>query len=84
MKSLAVSFYGNAVSGTDFGVMMVEDKDFLAVSLRKRTDVDVSIIAEELGGGGHPVAAAARIYDMPFSEAVDKVLMVARKYARKN
>lgn len=70
------------VKGTDFGIVMVETNDkVLSVSLRSRTNFDVSRIAEELGGGGHKAAAGARIEGMNFEEAREKVLSVARKYA---
>jgi len=72
------------VKGTDFGIVMVETNDkVLSVSFRSRSGFDVSKIAEEIGGGGHKVAAGARIEGIPFQEAVDKVLTVARKYAKK-
>ena len=73
------------VEGTDFGIIMEErDNGELSVSLRSRSDFDVSVIAKEIGGGGHKAAAGARIENVPFDEAVEIVLNAARKYARKN
>lgn len=73
------------VKGTDFGMVMVETSDqVLSVSFRSRSGFDVSKIAQEVGGGGHKAAAGARIEGLPFSQAVDKVVTAARKYAKKN
>lgn len=73
------------VKDTEFGIVMVEtSENVLSVSLRSRTGFDVSEIAREIGGGGHKVAAGARIEGMQFQEAVNTVLEAARKYAKKN
>jgi len=61
-----------------------QKKDELSISFRARTkDVDVSKMATELGGGGHPAAAGAKIEVESFEEGVEKILQVARKYAKK-
>jgi phosphoesterase RecJ-like protein len=84
-KEDVANLFFPVVKGTDFGVVMVEtNENVLSVSLRSRSDFDVAEIAKELGGGGHKVAAGARIEGMSFQEAVDKVLEVARKYAKKD
>lgn len=73
------------VKDTDFGIVMVEtSENVLSVSFRARSGFDVSEIAKEVGGGGHKAAAGAKIEGLPYQEAVNKVLTVARKYARKN
>lgn len=72
------------VRDTNFGVVMVETKEgLLSVSFRSRDNFDVSQIASELGGGGHKLAAGVRIENLPFDKAVEKVLEVSRKYAKK-
>ncbi|HCC09048.1 TPA: phosphoesterase, partial [Candidatus Woesebacteria bacterium] len=71
--------------GTEFGIIMIEtSENILSVSFRSRTGFDVSKVANEVGGGGHKAAAGARIEGLPFQEAVNKVLTVARKYVQKN
>lgn len=83
-KEDAANLFFPIVRGTDFGVIMVETKkNVLSVSLRARVNFDVSKIAKEVGGGGHKAASGAKIEGMKFNEAVEKVLEVARKYARK-
>lgn len=83
-KSASASNFASVVEGTDFGIIIVEEKkDFVTCSFRSRGDFDISPIAAELGGGGHKEAAGARIIGLSFDEAVKKVLDVARKYAKK-
>lgn len=83
-KSIAASLFAGSVKNTDFGIFMIEAEDSLSLSLRSRTGFDVSPIAEELGGGGHKAAAGAKIVGLPFDKAVEKVLEVVRKYAKRN
>jgi phosphoesterase RecJ-like protein len=83
-KSASASNFASIVDGTDFGIIIVEEKkDFVTCSFRSRGDFDISPIAQELGGGGHKEAAGARIIGLSFDEAIKKVLEVARKYAKK-
>lgn len=80
-KEDASNLFAPVVSGTDFGLIMVESqKDKLSVSFRSRTNFDVSKIAQEIGGGGHIAAAGGKV-ELPFEEAVEKVLTACRKYA---
>ncbi len=84
VKEDVSNLFSPIVKGTDFGIVMVETNEkILSISLRSRTNFDVSKIAEELGGGGHKAASGARVEEMGFDEAVEKVLTAARKYARK-
>jgi len=83
-KSASASSFASIVDDTNFGIVIVEEKkDFITCSFRSRGDFDISPIATELGGGGHKEAAGARLVGLPFDEAVNKVLQVARKYAKK-
>ncbi len=78
------SLLGHVVKGTNFSIVMTEEREkFHSISLRSRTDFDVSEIAAELGGGGHKPAAGARVENTEFDDAVKKVLQVARKFAKK-
>jgi phosphoesterase RecJ-like protein len=56
------------------------DKGDIKVSLRSKTDLDVSQIAATFGGGGHRAAAGCTI-SRPLDETVDTVVeAVARRY----
>ncbi len=84
-KEDAANLFFPIVKDTDFGIIMEERDDAtLSVSFRARSDFDVSVVAKEIGGGGHKAAAGARIEGLPFDEAVEKVLAAARKYAKKD
>ncbi len=66
------------VSGTEVAVLFVATKDGnTKVSLRSRSEVDCSRLAEQLGGGGHRAASGATI-DKPLEAARDLVLNVVR------
>lgn len=72
------------IKGTEFGIVMVEtSENVLSVSFRSRTGFDVAKVAKEIGGGGHKLAAGARIEDVPFNDAVNSVLKIARKHVEK-
>jgi phosphoesterase RecJ-like protein len=77
------TLFSNIIDGTNFGVVMSEDEPkSLKVSFRGRGNFDVSVIAKEFGGGGHKLAAGAKVDGLSFGEAVEKVLAVCRKYAK--
>jgi bifunctional oligoribonuclease and PAP phosphatase NrnA len=56
------NFFANKVAGTKFSLVIIEKKPgFVIGSMRSRDySFDVSLIAHQLGGGGHKVAAAFR------------------------
>ena len=82
-KEVAATMFSRIVKETDFGMIMIETKEkTLAISLRSRTDFDVSKIALALGGGGHKNAAGATIEGKEYDEAVKEVLLAARKFAK--
>ena len=84
IKSMAAGLYASSVEGANFGIIMIEEKkNYLNISFRAKIGFDISKIAEELGGGGHKQAGATVIRNLPFDQAVIKVLEVARKYAEK-
>jgi len=83
-KESAASLFTQVVDETDFGFLAVElERNKLAISFRSRTGFDTSVIAKSLGGGGHIYASGAKIENMQFDKAVEKLLEVTRKYAKK-
>lgn len=84
-KEFAVDLFAQTTKGTDFGIMGLEkEKNLMSISLRARTNFDTSLIAKELKGGGHKAASGGMLEGIEFNKAVEKVLQVARKYAKKN
>lgn len=85
LKESTATKFAQSIKGSNFGIIMVEEeKEKLDISLRSRTGLDVSQIALELGGGGHQYAAGGGVKGLPFDKAVEKVLQIARKFARKS
>jgi bifunctional oligoribonuclease and PAP phosphatase NrnA len=63
----------------EFVFNLRETKDKINGSFRSRTNIDVSIFAKELGGGGHKAAAAFNLEKMPLEKAIDKVIGIIDK-----
>lgn len=84
-SAMVATQFSSIIDGTDFGILITEDeKDVVHLSFRSRSHIDVSKLAEELGGGGHKMAAGGMIKGLPFKEALEKVLETAKKYAKAN
>lgn len=84
-KESSASLFAQVVKGTEFGFVALEEKKGkLTISFRSRTGFDTSQIALALGGGGHIYASGATVEGLSFDRAVNKVLGVARKYAKGN
>ena len=67
-----------AIGSVRASIFLCEDPDApgglpTKISLRSKGDLDVSVLAQSLGGGGHARAAGARV-DLPMSEAREKVI----------
>ena len=73
-----------SIEGTNFGLVGIEDKDYISVSFRARKDVDVSVLASRLGGGGHKWASAARVWEGSYEKTVEKILSEAIDFAKEN
>lgn len=83
-KETAASTFAQIVEGTEFGLIIVEERPkTLAISFRSRSKVDVSVLAERLGGGGHKDAAGAKV-EGEYEEALKKILKEAEKFAEEN
>jgi len=83
-RSMAAGAFAQSIKNSNFGIVMVEDgKSKLSISLRSKKGYDISPIAMAFGGGGHESAAGAKLEGLEFDEAVEKVLLVARAFAKK-
>lgn len=84
VSSTFSTLFASSVNDIDFGIVMLErEKNIIDISFRSRK-FDVSRMAKELGGGGHINASGGCIKGMSFNDAVENVLMVAKKYASGN
>ena len=53
------------------------------VSARSIDEVNVQVVMEKLGGGGHRTIAGAQLKDMTIEEAEEKIKEVIRKMLEK-
>ena len=68
---------GRNIGGVEVSIFMRED-DGYRISFRSNGNIDVNEIAKKFGGGGHKMAAGAKI-DGDFKETKDKVLFEIKK-----
>lgn len=59
-------------------------KDVIGISARSMGNVNVQVIMEKLGGGGHLSNAATQIKGVTVEEAKDKVLAAINEYLKEN
>ncbi|HVP20789.1 MAG TPA: bifunctional oligoribonuclease/PAP phosphatase NrnA [Anaerolineaceae bacterium] len=68
-----------SIDESDIGIIFVEQKDnHIKVSWRAQPDWDISQLATQFGGGGHPAAAGADIPGM-LDEVQEKVISATRQ-----
>lgn len=67
------------LGGIDLIFTLTETGDIIKGSFRSRKKVDVSLLAQALGGGGHRAAAAFFLEKMPLVDAEKKVLDTIKK-----
>ncbi len=69
-----------SVEGVQIACLIQPGDDAVRLSLRARSaGTPVNEIAQQLGGGGHPLAAGVRIEDVDTDEAIHQVCTLARK-----
>lgn len=74
--------YPRRIRGVEVAILMREvSADRTKASLRSNGDLDVSELAQRLGGGGHPKAAGV-LLQMPLREATELVVQTARAGVR--
>jgi tRNA nucleotidyltransferase (CCA-adding enzyme) len=64
-----------------FVLVRMEDRIYL-IGRSRLEEVNVSEIASEFGGGGHPTAASATVKGMPLVEAHDRLIKTLREMVR--
>lgn len=67
------------IKEVDFLFTLTDIGDLIKGSFRSRKNVDTSLFAKELGGGGHKFASAFRIASMPLDKAEKKVFDAIKK-----
>ena len=59
-------------------------KDMIGISARSMGDINVQVIMEKLGGGGHLSNAATQIKNVTVQEALEKLLGAVDTYEKEN
>ncbi len=62
--------------------MGVGDNDIIYVSARSLGDVNVQLIVEKIGGGGHITMAGAQLRDMTLEEGAEVLQDAINEYLR--
>ncbi|BDR59749.1 DHH family phosphoesterase [Lactobacillus xylocopicola] len=60
------------------------DKETISISARSMGDINVQVIMEKLGGGGHLSNAATQIKGITVKEALEKLLVAVDTYEQEN
>jgi len=61
-------------------LVLYDKKDYIKLSLRSKTALDVAQIAAKFNGGGHKKAAAGKIYNSTLAEAKKQLVRYFTKY----
>ncbi len=76
--------YPRSIEGVEVAFAIIEkpEEKVWKVSLRSKAEVDVSKIAESLGGGGHKYASGCKIKANTYEEALNTLLNAIRQQLR--
>ncbi len=72
--------YPMSVEGVLIGILFLELKDGVKVSVRSRGEIPSNELAKEFGGNGHLNAAGARLHQVSIEEVRNVVVKAAAKY----
>lgn len=71
--------FGLQIKGVEVAILVKEAEDKTKISLRSKNKIDVRIIAERLGGGGHIKASGLALRGMKLDDAKNKILEEVEK-----
>ncbi|MCR4622695.1 MAG: bifunctional oligoribonuclease/PAP phosphatase NrnA [Clostridiales bacterium] len=72
--------YMNEIQGVCVGILAEERPDATRVSFRGANGTDVSVLAQQFGGGGHIAASGARFEGENIDEVFKKVMDAAERF----
>jgi bifunctional oligoribonuclease and PAP phosphatase NrnA len=76
-KEILTANFLQSIKEAEFGLVLIEEKSKVRVSLRSKGKVDVSRLARKFGGGGHHNAAGCSV-EGEFEAVIKKILEAAR------
>jgi phosphoesterase RecJ-like protein len=74
------TIYPMSVEGVLVGILFLELKDGVKISVRSRGAIPINELAKEFGGNGHLNAAGARLHHGSLEEVRNAVVRAAAKY----
>jgi len=72
--------YPMSVQGVLIGILLLELKDGIKLSVRSRGEIPINELAKEFGGNGHLNAAGARLHGVSLEEVRSAVVRAAARY----
>lgn len=72
------------IGGISASFVLCAATDSVIISARSLDDINVQVILETLGGGGHRTVAGVQLQDMTIAEAKDKLTDAILKYLKEN
>ncbi len=72
------------IEGINVSFVLYPIEGGVAVSARSQGDINVQLILEELGGGGHQTVAGAQIKDAGFDEVKSRITALVAKYIKES
>jgi len=72
------------IEGVKVSFVLFPIEDGVAVSARSQGDINVQVIMEELGGGGHQSVAGAQVKHVGLDEVKQQVIALVSKYIKES
>ncbi|MBP2651582.1 MAG: phosphoesterase RecJ domain protein [Firmicutes bacterium] len=72
------------IDGVRVSVVLFKIEDGVAVSARSQGDINVQVIMEEIGGGGHQTMAGAQVKNASIEEVKDRVVELVTKHIKES
>ena len=70
------------ISGIDASFVLANIGNDVTISGRSTGDINVQVVLEALGGGGHMNIAGAKVYDSTIDEVIVQLKEAIKKYIR--
>ena len=72
------------IRGIFAAFVLAETDEMVAISGRSYGQINVQVILEKLGGGGHLTMAGAQLYGATTEEAIEKLEAVIEEYEQQD
>lgn len=73
-----------SIDGVKVSFVLFPIENGVAISARSQGDVNVQIIMEELGGGGHQTMAGAQLQNLSFDEVKRRLIELVARYIKES